>query len=64
MVGGCLQVFRLLPPPTKTGRHDIAGILLKVALKHQKLKIKIKINKTDSHDITEILLKVAFNTMS
>jgi hypothetical protein len=65
MVGGCLQVFRLLPPPpTKTGRHDIAGILLKVALKHQKSKIKIKINKTDSHDITEILLKVAFNTMS
>jgi hypothetical protein len=25
---------------TKTGRHDIAGILLKVALKHQKSKIK------------------------
>jgi hypothetical protein len=24
---------------TKTGRHDIAEILLKVALKHQKLKI-------------------------
>jgi hypothetical protein len=27
---------------TKTGRHDIAEILLKVALKHQKSKIKIK----------------------
>jgi hypothetical protein len=26
---------------TKTGRHDIAEILLKVALKHQKSKIKI-----------------------
>jgi hypothetical protein len=25
---------------TKTGRHDIAEILLKVALKHQKSKIK------------------------
>jgi hypothetical protein len=52
-----------IPPSstTKTGRHDIAGILLKVALKHQKSKIKI--NKTDSHDIAEILLKVAFNTV-
>jgi hypothetical protein len=27
---------------TKTGRHDIAEILLKVALKTQKIKIKIK----------------------
>jgi hypothetical protein len=27
---------------TKTGRHDIAEILLKVALKHQKSKSKIK----------------------
>jgi hypothetical protein len=27
---------------TKTGRHDIAEILLKVALKHQKSNIKIK----------------------
>jgi hypothetical protein len=26
---------------TKTGRHDIAEILLKVALKHQKLKTKM-----------------------
>jgi hypothetical protein len=25
---------------TKTGRHDIVEILLKVALKHQKIKIK------------------------
>jgi hypothetical protein len=25
---------------TKIGRHDIAEILLKVALKHQKIKIK------------------------
>jgi hypothetical protein len=29
---------------TKTGRHDIAGILLKVALKHQKSKIKSNIS--------------------
>jgi hypothetical protein len=31
-VGGSLR----LPPPLKTGRHDIAEILLKVVLKHQK----------------------------
>jgi hypothetical protein len=36
MVGGSLRVFRLLPP-LNTGRHDIAEILLKVALKHQKI---------------------------
>jgi len=30
MVGGSLRLLRLLPP-TKTGRHDIAEILLKVA---------------------------------
>jgi hypothetical protein len=29
---------------TKTGRHDIAEILLKVALKHQKSKSKNQIN--------------------
>jgi hypothetical protein len=34
-VGGSLRVLRL-PPPLKTGRHDIAEILLKKALKHQK----------------------------
>jgi hypothetical protein len=28
---------------TKTGRHDIAEILLKLALKHQKSKIQIQI---------------------
>jgi hypothetical protein len=32
MVGGSLRVLRL-PPPLKTGRHNIAEILLKVALK-------------------------------
>ena len=31
MVGGSLRVLRPLPT-TKTGRHDIAEILLKVAL--------------------------------
>jgi hypothetical protein len=31
MVGGSLRVCRLLPP-LKTGHHDIAEILLKVAL--------------------------------
>ena len=34
MVGGCLDT--LVSSTTKTGRHDIAEILLKVALKHQK----------------------------
>jgi hypothetical protein len=31
-----------MPITTKTGRHDIAEILLKVALKLQKSNIKIK----------------------
>ena len=35
MVGGSLRVLRL-PPPQKTGRHDIAEIVLKVALIYQK----------------------------
>jgi hypothetical protein len=34
MVGGCLRT--LASSTTKTGRHDIAEILLKVALEHQK----------------------------
>ena len=34
MVGGCLGT--LASSTIKTGRHDIAEILLKVALKHQK----------------------------
>ena len=34
MVSGCLGT--LVSSTTKTGRHDIAEILLKVALKHQK----------------------------
>jgi hypothetical protein len=34
MVGGCPGT--LASSTTKTGRHDIAEILLKVALKHQK----------------------------
>jgi hypothetical protein len=36
MIGGSLQVLLLLP-----GRHDIAEIVLKVALKHQKSKNQI-----------------------
>jgi len=42
MVGGYLRVLRLPLDTTKTGRHDIAEILLKVALKHQK---SIQINQ-------------------
>jgi hypothetical protein len=44
MVGGFIRVFR--DPAsftTKTGRHDIAEILLKVALKHQKSKSEFDI---------------------
>ena len=37
MVGGCPGT--LASSTTKTGRHDIAEILLKVALKHQQTKI-------------------------
>ena len=36
MVGGSLRVLRLLPPSAITGRHDIAELLMKMALKHQK----------------------------
>jgi hypothetical protein len=37
MVGGSLRVLPA-SSSTKTGRHEIAEILLKVALKHQKIK--------------------------
>jgi hypothetical protein len=46
MVGGSLRVLRRLPP--KTGRHDIAEILLKVTLKHQKSN-QNQIKKTAPH---------------
>jgi hypothetical protein len=62
---------------TKTGRHDIAEILLKVALKHQKsiksnqviyphghdcfLHVSFT-NKIDRHDEMEILLILLLNT--
>jgi hypothetical protein len=34
---------------SKTGRHEIAEILLKVALKHQKSKFKINFIMIDGH---------------
>jgi hypothetical protein len=34
----------LVSSTTKTGRHDIAEILLKVALKHQKINQSIKMD--------------------
>ena len=40
MIDGFLQVLRLFST-TKTSRHDIAEILLKVTLKHQKSNKKI-----------------------
>jgi hypothetical protein len=36
---------------TKTGSHDIAEILLKVALKHQKSNKKIKLNYKQKFEI-------------
>jgi hypothetical protein len=42
MVGGSLRVLPSTST-TKTGRHDIAEILLKVALKHQQ-SINLSIN--------------------
>jgi hypothetical protein len=41
MVGGSLRVLRLPPPLKLVAMHDIAEILLKVALKHQKSKNQI-----------------------
>jgi hypothetical protein len=38
MVGGSLRVLRL-PPPLKSGRHDITEILLKVAKINQNQSI-------------------------
>jgi len=38
---------------TKTGRHDIAEILLKVALKHKKPKTKPKIPKINQNTYIE-----------
>jgi hypothetical protein len=40
MVGGSLRVLRFLPP---TGRHDIAEILLKVALKTKNPNFQIQV---------------------
>jgi hypothetical protein len=47
MVGGSLWVLRLLPT-TKTGRHDIAEILLKVALKTINKSINQSIKTQDA----------------
>jgi hypothetical protein len=47
---------------TKTGRHDIAEILLKVALKHNKLKKNKKTHvKPTNMSYAEILLKLKLN---
>jgi hypothetical protein len=45
MVGGSLRVLRLLPP-LKTGRHDIAEILLKVALNTKNQSIQTRLEST------------------
>jgi hypothetical protein len=43
---------------TKTGRHDIAEILLKVALKHQKINQNQPTKKMFSSSLFSLLLKV------
>jgi hypothetical protein len=48
MVGGSIRVLPPASSTTKTGRHDIAEILLKVALKHQKLNQINQINSFPS----------------
>jgi hypothetical protein len=57
MVIGSLPVLRLLPP-TKTGRHDIADILLKVALS----TINQSINQTIQNERYTIKIKYFINT--
>jgi len=45
---------------TKTGRHDIAEISLKVALKHQKNKKSIMYNKFGIYFMIYLLLLIFF----
>jgi hypothetical protein len=47
MVGGSFRVLRLLPPP-KPGRHDIAEILLKVALNTKNQSLNQSLTLTTS----------------
>jgi hypothetical protein len=51
MVGGSLRVLRLLPP-----QKLVAMILLKVALKHQKLKQNKNLINTYIHFLFVVLL--------
>jgi hypothetical protein len=46
MVGGSLRVLTPASSTTETGRHDIAEILLKVALKHPPKNINTFFNRT------------------
>jgi hypothetical protein len=46
---------------TKTGRHDIAEILLKVALTHQKSKIKIIQTVESPFVLGELQLTICFS---
>jgi hypothetical protein len=51
MVGGSLQVLWLIPP-LKAGRHDIAEILLKVALNTKNQSIVLVENTDLNHSQT------------
>jgi len=62
---GCSLLGTPASSTTNTGRHmhDIAEILLKVALSTKNQK-SMQTNKIDRHDIAEILLKMALNTIT
>ena len=56
MVGGSLRVLRLLPS-LKTGRHDIAEILLKVALSTKNQLINQSLARDSDYDIEPSLIQ-------
>jgi hypothetical protein len=59
MVGGSLRVLPA-SSTTKTGRHDIAEILLKVALKHQN---SIKSNLLAVYIVKQISVKLTITNI-
>ena len=56
MVGGSLRLL-----PSQTGRHDIAEILLKVALKHQKFRQCSESDETFSEFLAQKLIYSEFH---
>jgi hypothetical protein len=62
-VGGSLRVLRL-PPPLKTGRHDIAEILLKVALNHNQPIYSTNINKAKESLNSDVIYSTNIHKMN